>query len=95
MDGQPLQNPEAYGNAWFVNEVKYVDTPDREMEALSVISPDSIAVADVKFQNILGTSRPVAPGDTIYETTYSDCRWKGDTDRSCELSVASYRHTRR
>ena len=74
MDGQPLQNPEAYGNAWFVNEVKYVDTPDREMEALSVISPDSIAVADVKFQNILGTSRPVAPGDTIYETTYAPNR---------------------
>ena len=74
MDGQPLLNPEAYGNAWFVNEVQYVDNPDREMEALSIISPDSVAVADVKFSDVLGKSRPVMPGDTIYETTYAPNR---------------------
>ncbi|MDE6116463.1 MAG: YfhO family protein [Duncaniella sp.] len=74
MDGQPLVNPEALGNAWFVGEVSYVDTPDEEMAALDVISPDSVAVADVKFRDVLGMSKPVSPGDTIYETTYAPNR---------------------
>lgn len=74
MDGQPLVNPEALGNAWFVNEVAYVDTPDEEMDALGVIAPDSVAVADVKFRDVLGASKPVTPGDTIYETTYAPNR---------------------
>lgn len=74
MDGQPLVNPEALGNAWFVGEVSYVDTPDEEMAALDVISPDSVAVADVKFRDVFGMSKPVSPGDTIYETTYAPNR---------------------
>lgn len=74
MDGQPLLNPEAMGNAWFVNEVKYVDTPDEEMDALAMISPDSLAVADVKFKDVLGPGSMVSPGDTIYETTYAPNR---------------------
>ncbi|MCM1137954.1 MAG: YfhO family protein [Muribaculum sp.] len=74
IDGQPLVNPEAMGNAWFVNEVKYVDSPDSEMAALSQIRPDSVAVADMKFRDVLGESRTVTPGDTIYETTYAPNR---------------------
>lgn len=74
MDGEPLVNPEAMGNAWFVNEVKYVDSPDAEMAALSQIQPDSVAVADAKFREALGASLPVTPGDTIYETTYAPNR---------------------
>ena len=74
MDGQALRNPEAYGNAWFVDNVDYVDTPDREMAKLSEINPRLTAVADRKFESILGKPATVSPGDTIVETSYAPNR---------------------
>lgn len=74
MDGQALRNPEAYGNAWFVDNVDYVDTPDREMAKLSEINPRLTAVADRKFESVLGKSATVSPGDTIVETSYAPNR---------------------
>lgn len=74
MDGQALRNPEAYGNAWFVGNVDYVDTPDREMAKLSEINPRLTAVADRKFESVLGKSATVSPGDTIVETSYAPNR---------------------
>lgn len=51
-DGQsiPLQNPHAYGNAWFVQDLKYVATPDEEIAALKEILPLQTAVVDQKFK---------------------------------------------
>lgn len=74
LDGQVLRNPEAYGNAWFVEHVDYVNNPDAEMEALSSIDPRSVAVADKKFESVLGQSAAVNPGDTIVETFYAPNR---------------------
>ncbi len=74
LDGQPLVNPEALGNAWFVDEVKYVDGADAEMAMLETIRPDSVAVADVRFKDVLGEASRKVVGDTIYETTYAPNR---------------------
>ncbi|MDE5988034.1 MAG: YfhO family protein [Duncaniella sp.] len=74
MQGQPLRNPEALGNAWFVDRVSYVSDPDREMAALSAIDPATTAVADKKFEAALGASSPKTPGDTIIETSYAPNR---------------------
>ncbi len=74
MDGNPLQNPEAMGNAWIVDEVRYVDGADAEMAALESIDPRRTAVADNKFRETLGSGVPAMPGDTIYETTYAPNR---------------------
>lgn len=52
----PLQNPHAYGNAWFVDEVKFVKNANEEIEALHQINPRSVAVADEKFADVLATS---------------------------------------
>lgn len=73
-NGQPLQNPEAMGNAWIVDEVKYVDGADAEMAALGNINVASTAVADAKYREILGGGTPKMPGDTIYETSYAPNR---------------------
>lgn len=40
----PLQNPYALGNAWFVDEVKTVNTADAELESLSDFDPRRTAV---------------------------------------------------
>ncbi len=49
-----VQNPYAYGNAWFVNEVKYVDDADAEIAELHNIAPRHTAVADKRFSDVLG-----------------------------------------
>ncbi len=74
MDGQPLANPEALGNAWWVESVSYADGADDEMERLSQIDPAREAVADKSFRDVLGDGSAVAPGDTIYETSYAPDR---------------------
>ena len=70
----PILNEEAYGNAWLVDEVKYVADADNEMNALSYLDLRHEAVADARFRDVLGNSAPAAPGDTIFETTYAPNR---------------------
>lgn len=72
--GNPIYNPEAMGNAWFVGKIDYVRDADAEMAALSSINPKLQAVADRKFEDVLGQAQQVMPGDTIYETTYAPNR---------------------
>lgn len=67
-------NPHALGNAWLVDSVAYVATPDAEMAALDTIDPGRTAVADRSFESVLGSApRPVA-GDTVYLTSYAPNR---------------------
>lgn len=69
-----VQNPAALGNAWFIDALSYVDSPDAEMDALSLLEPAIEAVADKKFKPILGAASPVAEGDSIFETSYAPNR---------------------
>jgi hypothetical protein len=41
-----IRNPYALGNAWFVEDVAYVESPDEEIEKLAVIDPATTAVID-------------------------------------------------
>ena len=49
----PVENPYAYGNAWFVNKVDYVNNANEEIGALNNILPTETAVVDVKFKEQL------------------------------------------
>lgn len=71
---QVEMNPEANGNAWFVDRLDYVNTPDEEMNALDSLDTRRVAVADRKFADKLGKASPRTPGDTIFETTYAPNR---------------------
>ena len=53
-----VQNPFAMGNAWFVNSIKYVGTPNEEIAALSNINIRTEAVADKSFRSVLDHSGP-------------------------------------
>ncbi len=71
-DNNAQVNPDALGNAWWVEKVDYVNTPNEEMAYLTDFRADSTAVADAKFKTILGEDfAPRMEGDTIYETTYA------------------------
>lgn len=49
----PIQNPYAYGNAWFVNKVEYVANANEEIDALNDILPTETAVVDARFRDAL------------------------------------------
>ena len=53
----PLQNPYAYGNAWFVDNIKYVDNANQEIDAIRSLDLRHEAVADKKFAETLGTAQ--------------------------------------
>lgn len=57
---QVVQNPGAMGNAWFVDSLQYVDTPDQESEALNHIDVRTTAVADRKFSEMLDIEQSAA-----------------------------------
>ncbi|MDR2917600.1 MAG: hypothetical protein LBV74_22640 [Tannerella sp.] len=46
-------NPEALGNAWFVNELRWMDSPDEEIVALKDFSPLQTALIDKEWQSTL------------------------------------------
>ena len=52
----PLQNPYTYGNAWLVDEVRFVDNANQELDGLASVNLRCQAVADKKFQEVLGQS---------------------------------------
>ena len=58
----PLENPYTYGNAWFVDKVNYVDNANQELDMTGRLSLRHEAVADRKFQGVLGES---VPQDTL------------------------------
>lgn len=75
----PQLNPEAYGNAWFIDSVAYVQTPTEEIYMLDSVDLSRVAVIDqVKFPDanlqISGDSLATvsltsySPRELIYET---------------------------
>ena len=56
QDGEtvPLQNPYVYGNAWFVDKIRYVDNANEEIEAIGRLNLRHEAVADKRFEQPLG-----------------------------------------
>lgn len=55
---QPIavRNKSAMGNAWFVNKVDYVNNANEEMDGIGKIDLHHEAVADKKFEQLLGKS---------------------------------------
>lgn len=51
-------NPAANGNAWFVGEVRYVGDADAELAGLKGLDTKHVAVADKKFEPVLGKAQP-------------------------------------
>lgn len=58
QDGQkvPLKNPYAFGNAWFVDKVNFVENANMEIKQVGEVDLRHVAVADNKFKSVLGDS---------------------------------------
>lgn len=75
MPGQsgaiPLENPYAMGNAWFVDNIRFVENADEEIDALGVMDLRKEAVADKKYEPILSGFHPT-PADSASTIRLTD-----------------------
>ena len=53
---QAQQNPEAFGNAWFVSNIKWVTTANEEITSLEQTDLLNTVVLNKDFENLAGTS---------------------------------------
>jgi len=88
----PVENPYAMGNAWLVDDLRFVESEDEEIDALGTIDLHKEAVADKKFEAVLSGFQPT-PADsasTIYLTDYDSDFVKYAVDaKKEELAVFS------
>ncbi len=61
-----MQNPDAMGNAWFVDTVQFVGTPNEESAALWNINMHTTAVADKQFEDVLAAT---STGEGVIQLT--------------------------
>lgn len=54
-----VPNPEALGNAWFVDNIEWVENADEELDALTDFDPATTAVIDKRFESYLEGFTPV------------------------------------
>lgn len=65
-------NPNALGNVWFVNTVKYVNGPIEEMKALDSFDAKTEAIVDKKFQSQLSGGVAADSTATIKQTAFDN-----------------------
>ena len=76
----PIQNPYVYGNAWFVDQITYVDNANKEIETVGKIDLRHQAVADVKFKTQLGEAAVQDTASIVQITSYEPNRLTYDVN---------------
>ena len=76
----PIQNPYVYGNAWFVDQLSYVDNANQEIDALGRIDLRHQAVADAKFKSQLGEAVEQDTASVVTITAYEPNRLTYDVN---------------
>ena len=76
----PIQNPYVYGNAWFVDQISYVDNANQEIDALDRIDLRHQAVADAKFKVQLGEAVEQDTASVVTITAYEPNRLTYDVN---------------
>ena len=88
----PIENPNAYGNAWFVDNAIFVDTPDEEIDALGQVNLRNTVVVNQNDADALQgfTITPKDSLSTIQLTDYAPnkLRYQVNTKKD-ELAVFS------
>jgi hypothetical protein len=88
---EPIVNPYALGNAWFVKDVKMVNNADEEIAAVQSFKPEITAIIDKRFGSYLDSHpfQPAADGK-IKLTSYSPNKLTYDYSASTDnLAVFS------
>ena len=78
----PMQNPYTFGNAWLVDEVRYVDNANQEIEALGQLNLRHVAVADKQFESVLGKAALQDSVSIVKITSYEPNQLSYDVETS-------------
>ena len=53
-NSQPMPNPYAFGNAWIARNVRWVETPNEEIDAIETTDLTQTAILNKEFEQIVG-----------------------------------------
>ena len=59
-NGKPVvqQNPDAFGNAWMANNIKWVETPNEEIDAIDATDLEHTAIINKEFEKAIPEYHP-------------------------------------
>ena len=84
-DSQPFENPFAFGNAWLVNDILWVDTPNEEIDAIGTTDLQHTAIINKEFQETIGHYASTDSAGSITLTDYKPnqvtYRYEADEDK--------------
>ena len=95
LNNPPLRNPNAMGNAWFVNNYKTVANADEEIAALKGIDPSNEVVIDKRFSEFVGGKKFQKDESggiilTEYKPNYLKYSAKADSEQLAVFSEVYY-----
>lgn len=65
-----MPNPDAFGNAWLVSDIKWVATPNEEIAAIENTNVKTAAIVNEEFRNTIGDFNPTSGFGTIQLASY-------------------------
>jgi hypothetical protein len=87
------QNPEALGNAWLIDTMTVVNTPNEEINALTDFNPATQAILHKEFSNLVSKSTFTKSGSiklTSYHPEKLTYEFKSDSDQFAVFSDIWY-----
>ncbi len=63
-------NPDAFGNAWIVSDIKWVTTPNEEIADIENTDVKTTAIVNDEFRNVIGDFNPSSVSGTIKLDSY-------------------------
>lgn len=84
------RNYEAFGNAWIVSDIKWVNTPNEEIDAIADTDVHNVAIINKEFSNIVNNFEATPAEGTIQLIDYkpNEVRYAFDSSKD-ELIVFS------
>lgn len=64
------KNYDAFGNAWLASEIKWVDTPNEEINAIADTDVKNVAIVNKEFKDLIGDFKAAPSEGTIKLTDY-------------------------
>lgn len=87
LDGKVFENPHAYGNCWFVDEVIPAESPDEELGIMQTRFMHNIAVIGEDFAWAREKVNPGSSYDEIYLTYYAPNELRYDFSTESERAA--------
>ncbi len=93
---QAQENPEALGNAWFVNQIKWAESPDDEIVSLAESDLENTAIINNKFRGMIPGEIGNDPEASIalisYKPNELKYRYSSTLDQLVVFSEVYYPH---